>query len=104
MELARIQTARNFMLNHLKMDPLTLEQVTIMDIWPDTVDSCLIVKFSCKLDVEIINSFKKNLGASANVSDVIPPCCYPMFEYLKKIGNDLRTPGSSRGPCKIRII
>ena len=102
--MARVAVAEQFMREALRMGNDLLLQVTAERAWPAENEPALIVKFSSKLDVDIVDSFKKNLGPNQNVSDVVPPCLFQVEKFLKTKGGEARHPGPGKTAMKTRIV
>ena len=60
-ELARVAAVKKFMNEVLKMGSDVMQQVTLQSAWSSENEHSLIVKFSSKLDIDIVNSFKKSI-------------------------------------------
>ena len=103
-EIARVAAAKRFMAEALKMGPDSIQQVTLEKAWPAETESELTAKFSSRLDIDIVNSFKRNLGPNQKVNDVIPPCLLEVEKYLKVKGDEARHPGPGIDPMKNRIV
>ena len=54
-EIARVAAAKKFLGDALKMDSDAILQVTVEKAWPAESENELIVKFSSKLDIDIVN-------------------------------------------------
>ena len=92
--IARVVAAKRFMAQALKMGQDVFQQVTVESAWPAHNEPALITKFSSKIDIDIVNSFKKNLCPPYQVSDVIPPCLFEVEKFLKIKGDEARHPGT----------
>ena len=56
-----LAAAANFMSSQLRMENSVIGSIRMEGAWFISNSSSLVVKFSCKEDIDIVNSFKKNL-------------------------------------------